>query len=276
MYVWSVFCFVFCNYVFQDSQFSSPPSSHSSWSGDRKNLVWSYFVWEFHINLLDFLSHSCSRSHQVCSPTIFWSIQGVAPHIPSASPPPPTPPSTPSAASRPVWLRDRRRRRRRTREGHQRNMVVTKRTKRRTIQKMRRRVMSMRLRPRKTSLPGRKDSTISITGADVKDVQPIPSASMRGLQYVGAPRFFFSRTDWGFSEGYCFMKTILFVSHHCPTKGLNTFCKPLLILENEITNMLLWFIETLNPLPGGTLFLLVYSVSNLAILLNMVREARTE
>ena len=69
-------------------------------------------------------------------------------------------------------------------------MVVTKRTKRRTIQKMRRRVMSMRLRPRKTSLPGRKDSIISITGADVKDVQPIPSASMRGLQYVGAPRFF--------------------------------------------------------------------------------------
>ena len=208
MYVWSV-C-LFCNCVFQDSQFSSPPGSHSSWSGDSKNLVWSYFVWEFDINLLDFLSHSCSRSHQVCSPTIFWSIQGVASHIPiqgvapyipiqgaapyipiqgaapyipiqgvaplfpSASPPPP--PSTPSAASRPVWQRDRRRRR--IRESHQRNMVVTKRTKRQTIQKMRRRVMSMRLRPRKTSLPGRKDSIISITGADVKDVQPILSASM--------------------------------------------------------------------------------------------------
>ena len=203
MYVWSV-C-LFCNCVFQDSQFSSPPGSHSSWSGDSKNLVWSYFVWEFDINLLDFLSHSCSRSHQVCSPTIFWSIQGVASHIPiqgvapyipiqgaapyipiqgvaplfpSASPPPrpPPPPSTPSAASRPVWQRDRRRRR--IREGHQRNMVVTKRTKRQTIQKMRRRVMSMRLRPRKTSLPGRKDSIISITSADVKDVQSIPSASM--------------------------------------------------------------------------------------------------
>ena len=212
MYVWSV-C-LFCNCVFQDSQFSSPPGSHSSWSGDSKNLVWSYFVWEFDINLLDFLSHSCSRSHQVCSPTIFWSIQGVAPHIPiqgvapyipiqgvapyipiqgaapyipiqgvaplfpsaSPPPPPPPPPSTPSAASRPVWQRDRRRRR--IRESHQRNMVVTKRTKRQTIQKMRRRVMSMRLRPRKTSLPGRKDSIISITGADVKDVQPILSASM--------------------------------------------------------------------------------------------------
>ena len=208
MYVWSV-C-LFCNCVFQDSQFSSPPGSHSSWSGDSKNLVWSYFVWEFDINLLDFLSHSCSRSHQVCSPTIFWSIQGVAPHIPiqgvapyipiqgvapyipiqgaapyipiqgvaplfpSASPPPP--PSTPSAASRPVWQRNRRRRR--IRESHQRNMVVTKRTKRLPIRKMRRRVMSMRLRPRKTSLPGRKDSIISITGADVKDVQPILSASM--------------------------------------------------------------------------------------------------
>ena len=46
-------------------------------------------------------------------------------------------------------------------------------------------------------------------------------------------------------EGYCFMKTILFVSHHCPTNGLKTFCKPLLKLENKITNMLLWFIEIL-------------------------------
>ena len=197
---------------------------------------------------MDFLSHSSPRSHQVCSPTIFWSIQGVAPHIPSASPPPPTPPSTPSAASRPVWLRDRRRRRRRTREGHQRNMVVTKRTKRRTIQKMRRRVMSMRLRPRKTSLPGRKDSTISITGADVKDVQPTPSASMKGLQYVGAPRFF----SPGRIEASLHWRLLFYENHIiCVTslsnKRAQNFCKPLLKLENKITNILLWFIETLSP-----------------------------
>ena len=47
-------------------------------------------------------------------------------------------------------------------------------------------------------------------------------------------------------EGYCFMKTILFVSHHCPTKGLNTFCKQLLMLENNIDSLKLLIFHVLS------------------------------